>query len=85
MKRNRLFGIHLLAGSLLTLLWIKVCPEFTNDGQTQLHAQRVLVDPDHYILTKQYYQMDFGLFAAGEAVLWSALLGSFFLLKSDDA
>ena len=83
MRRNRQLGIHLLAGSVLTLIWVFACPQFANSGQTQMQKQELSSDST-YVETDQYYELDMGRFAAGEIVIWSAVFGAYFLTKRYD-
>lgn len=84
MTKSQLLGVHLIAASVLTLLWILICPKYTPRGPSRLETQYHR-HTDGALLSKDYYRLDFGKFVAGDIVIWSAVLGVYFFIRKEDA
>lgn len=77
--RHQLLGIHLLAGCVMTLFWIFLCPRYTPGGPGQYWTQKRHTDGN--LLRTEYWRLDFGMFVGGEIIIWTGVFGVYFLRK----
>lgn len=76
----RAWGIALLIGAFVTLVWIFVCPTYWYVGQTGTqHTVSWINGPSHQ--SEDYQHLDGMTFFAGEIVIWAAIAGACLLRR----
>lgn len=72
-------GLYLLAGCVLTLIWIFLCPGYTVAGE--MSSYRTYIGPGTWT-HMEHVHLDIAAFIGGLTVIWSALGAVYCLRRS---
>jgi hypothetical protein len=75
-------GLFLLAGCVLTLIWVFLCPGYTVQGQIDTPSTYRTPSDHGGWSTKDHAHVDVGEMIAGLVIIWSGLGALFYLLPA---